>query len=187
MKNDFIVAALIGLIASPCVAKDHNQRHQTGAELECPHGKIRNSTPEVITTPEFETLINQYKGLKVLPFVPAIRATGNQFVFISGIIGFPDDYDPTKKYTGSIAEQTEQIFKILSQTLAASGLKLSDVVSIHKYLTNMEDHEAVVAVMQKYFTDHFPTSTTIEVKRLVPLGFGIEIEAIAVTPERICK
>ncbi len=142
---------------------------------------------QVISTPEFEALKQQYKGLKVLPFVPAIRQSGNQLVFISGIIGFPDDYDPTHPNPGTITQQTEQIFKVLDRTLAASGLKMSNVVSIHKFLVHMEDHEAVVAVMEKHFPDHFPTSTTVEVNRLVPPGFGIEIEAIAAVPPKGCK
>jgi enamine deaminase RidA (YjgF/YER057c/UK114 family) len=33
--------------------------------------------------------------------------------------------------------------------------------------------------MRKHFGDHLPTSTTVEVRRLVPRGFGLEVDAIA--------
>ncbi len=125
----------------------------------------------------------QHERLKFLPFVPAIRTRSSDLIFVSGVIGVPENYDPAAPHTSvPIEVEAERVFTQIRDTLALAGADLGDVVRITKYMTDLEEHAGVVAVMRRFFGDHLPTSTTIEVRRLVPLGFRLEIDAIAAVP-----
>ncbi|WP_428422787.1 RidA family protein [Methylibium sp.] len=122
----------------------------------------------------------QHERLKFLPFVPAIRTRSSDLVFVSGVIGVPDDYDPAAPLVSVPIEiEAERVFARIRETLALAGADLGDVVRITKYMTDLDEHAGVVTVMRRFFGDHLPTSTTIEVKRLVPRGFRLEVDAIA--------
>jgi 2-iminobutanoate/2-iminopropanoate deaminase len=133
---------------------------------------------EVIMTPRHEKLPH-------LPFVPAIRVSaGADLIFVSGVLGTPDRLpgsdDPSPP--GDISVEAERVFTRIADVLARSGATLADVVKVTKYMLDLEQHPAVVAVMRKHFGNHLPASTTVEVSRLVPKGFGLEVEAIAAVP-----
>ena len=55
-----------------------------------------------------------------------------------------------------------------------------------KYFTDIDGQDVVNAILKEpqYFGDHLPTSTTVEVKRLVVPGLKLEIEAIAIVPDK---
>jgi len=130
---------------------------------------------KVISTPRHEKL-------KHLPFVPAIEVRASStLIFVSGIVGTPDEMPAGQPFTppGDIRIEAQRIFVRLQSTLALAGARLHDVVKVTKYMTDLDQHDAVVAVMREHFGNHLPTSTTIEVRRLVPRGFGLEIEAVA--------
>lgn len=125
----------------------------------------------------------QHEKLKFLPFVPAIRTRSSDLIFVSGVIGVPADYNPQEPVASvPIEVEAERVFIQIRDTLALAGAGFGDVVRITKYMTDLNEHNGVVAVMRKYFGEHLPTSTTIEVKRLVPLGFRLEIDVIAAVP-----
>ncbi len=124
----------------------------------------------------------RHQRLKHLPFVPSIRVrAASDLIFVSGILGTSEDMQsPTGPIPpGDIAIEAERVFTRMAALLALSGATLGDVVRITKYMTDLNQHDAVVAVMRRHFGDHLPTSTTIEVRRLVPVGFGLEVDAIA--------
>jgi len=137
-------------------------------------------------SPAFQTLkvadhnaLNERLGGK-LPFVPVIKVQAGQLVFISGVVGVPEDYDPKLRYSDTIEVQAERVFSRLEDRVRAAGGSLQDIVQVTKFMTNLDDHPAVTAVMLRHFGDHLPTSTTVEVQRLIPVGFGLEVNAIAV-------
>ena len=132
----------------------------------------------------FDTYTTElHERLKVLPFVPAIRTRSSDLVFVSGVIGVPDDYDPAAPVEAvPIEVEAERVFARIRDTLALAGADLGDVVRITKYMTDLDEHAGVVAVMRRYFGEHLPTSTTVEVRRLVPRGFRLEVDAIAAIP-----
>lgn len=128
---------------------------------------------EVIMTPRHERM-------PFLPFVPAIRTRSSDLIFVSGMIGTPDDVAKDGLTPpGDIRIEAERILSRLSATLTLAGSSLADVVRITKYMTDLEQHDAVVEVMRRFFVRGLPTSTTVEVRRLVPKGFGLEIDAVA--------
>ena len=54
-----------------------------------------------------------------------------------------------------------------------------DIVRIGVFLTDMADRPAVAAARVKYFGDHRPTATLVEVSALVTPQLKVEIEAVA--------
>lgn len=108
------------------------------------------------------------------PYSPAVEAGG--FVYLSGQI--PIDASTGKIVEGDISAQAEQCFKNMTNLLASADLTTDNVVKATVFLTDMGDFKAVNEVYSKYFNEPYPARTAIAVAAL-PLGVGIEIEAIA--------
>lgn len=123
----------------------------------------------------------RYDKMRHLPFVPAIRVrAGTDLIFVSGVLGTPDEIEAAASApVADMTTQAERVFTRIAQVLAAAGGSLGDVVRITKYMTDLDRHDEVVAVMRRHFDGHLPTSTTIEVRRLVPVGYGLEVDVIA--------
>jgi 2-iminobutanoate/2-iminopropanoate deaminase len=107
------------------------------------------------------------------PYSQAIRAGG--FVFVSGQLGLrPGDGE----LTGSIAEQTDQVFANLAAILAEAGSGLERLVKTTVYLADLGDFQAMNEVYTRHVGDLPPARATVEVAAL-PSGAKVEIEAIA--------
>jgi len=125
------------------------------------------------------------------PFVPAIRAvSGARLVFISGVTGAPVYHDHPHvsavfdAVPGAIGGQVHNLFENLDQALRAAGAQRSDVVSLTRFFTNIdEDQDVVNRVQGEWFAGHIPTSTTVEVTRLATdPRLRLEIQAVAAVP-----
>jgi 2-iminobutanoate/2-iminopropanoate deaminase len=120
-----------------------------------------------------------------MPFVPGIKVRNcGTLVFVSGATASPlyhkHPHDPAEiTPPDDIREQTRRVMENLKLVLDASGATFRDVVKVTKFLTRMEEQDEVWAVMQEYFGDHLPTSTTVEVSGLVVAGLRLEVEMIA--------
>ena len=123
-----------------------------------------------------------------MPFVPGIKVRNcGTLVFLSGATASPlyhkHPHDPAEiTPPDDIREQTRRVMENLKLVLEASGATFRDVVKVTKFLTRMEEQDEVWAVMQEYFGDHLPTSTTVEVSGLVVPGLRLEVEMIAALP-----
>jgi 2-iminobutanoate/2-iminopropanoate deaminase len=62
--------------------------------------------------------------------------------------------------------------------LEDQGLTFANVVKSTVFLTNLSDFVAMNDVYAKYFTEHFPARSTVQVAGL-PKGAHVEIEVIA--------
>ena len=109
------------------------------------------------------------------PYSQAIKANG--MVFCSGQI--PIDPATGNFVSDAVAEQTEQVFKNLSEVLAAAGASLEKVVKTTVFLADMNDFAEMNEVYSKYFTDNKPARATVQAARL-PRDAKVEIECIAV-------
>ena len=109
------------------------------------------------------------------PYSQAVEA-GNT-LYISGQVAL--DPKTGKLVEGSIAEQTEQVFKNISAILEAARYSFSDVVKSTVFLVSMSDFKAMNEVYGKYYTEKQPARSTVAVKDL-PVGALVEIETIAV-------
>lgn len=108
------------------------------------------------------------------PYSQAIRAGG--FVFVSGQIAI----DPaTGQFAGgSVAEQTERVFKNLSAVLNAAGTSLDKVVKTTVFLADMKDFVEMNEVYAKFFAEAPPARATVAAAGL-PRDARVEIEAVA--------
>ena len=107
------------------------------------------------------------------PYSQAIAAGG--FVLVSGQLGLkPGD----TAISGSIEEQTEQIFANLKAILDEAGSGLEKIVKTTVFLQHLDDFQAMNAVYAKHVGERPPARATVEVAKL-PSGALVEIEAIA--------
>jgi 2-iminobutanoate/2-iminopropanoate deaminase len=107
------------------------------------------------------------------PYSQAIAAGG--FVLVSGQLGLkPGD----TAISGTIGEQTEQVFANLKAILEEAGTGLDRLVKTTVFLQNLDDFQAMNEVYAKHVGDRPPARATVEVAKL-PSGALVEVEAIA--------
>jgi 2-iminobutanoate/2-iminopropanoate deaminase len=80
---------------------------------------------------------------------------------------------------GDMAAQCERVFQSLGAILAAQGATFADVINIRTYVTDMDLIREYALVRRRYLTGDPPTSTTVEVSRLVVPGALVEVEVMA--------
>ena len=98
-------------------------------------------------------------------------------VFVSGQV--PLDPATGALVEGDIQAQAEQVLKNVGAILAEAGLGYDDVVKTTVLLADIADFAAVNEVYARYFTgETLPARAAFGVAAL-PLGAGVEIEAIA--------
>ncbi|MRX72952.1 RidA family protein [Bacillus lacus] len=81
--------------------------------------------------------------------------------------------------TGSISDQTHQVFSNLKAVLSAAGSSFEGVIKTTVFLKDMNDFQEFNEVYQQYFTTHQPARSCVEVARL-PKDALVEIELIAI-------
>jgi len=108
------------------------------------------------------------------PYSQAIKANG--MVFCSGQI--PIDPATGNFVSDVVAEQTEQVFKNLSEVLSAAGTGLDKVVKTTVFLADMNDFAEMNEVYARCFGDNKPARATVQAARL-PRDAKVEIECIA--------
>jgi 2-iminobutanoate/2-iminopropanoate deaminase len=107
------------------------------------------------------------------PYSQAIKS--GDFVFVSGQLGLkPGDTE----ISGTIQEQTEQIFRNLQAILEAAGSGLDSLVKTTVFLTNLGDFQGMNEVYARHVGEERPARSTVEISAL-PSGALVEIEAIA--------
>ena len=88
--------------------------------------------------------------------------------------------DANGKVTGTdIAFQTESTIKRIQKTVEQAGFKMTDIVSVTVYVTDLADVPAMNAVYKKLMPDPKPARATVKVAGLIG-DAKIEISAIAV-------
>ena len=107
-------------------------------------------------------------------------ACGN-LLFISGQL--PIDPVSGELIEGTIEEKTRRVLDNLRAVAEAAGGGLKDVVKTTVFLKDMNDFGAMNSVYAEYFTETPPARAAVQVAAL-PKGSDIEIEAVAVLPEK---
>ena len=103
-------------------------------------------------------------------------------LFVSGIVAV----DGEGRLVGGndVVAQARQVFANMRTVLAAGGCGFEDVVKVTVFLTDIDNRPKINPVRQEAFGSARPASTLVEVARLAVEGAKIEVEAIAVMPER---
>jgi reactive intermediate/imine deaminase len=108
----------------------------------------------------------------------AIEVAGGRTIYVSGQIAL--DANGHVVGTGDIKAQTRQVLENMKSVLQAAGASLDDVVKITVFMTDVSQIAGFREVRDVYFTKTPPTSSLVEVKRLVRPELLIEIDAVAV-------
>ena len=108
------------------------------------------------------------------PYSQGIAASG--FLFLSGQV--PLDPGTGQLVQGTVQEEVTRVLENLKGVLEAAGSGLQGVVRTTVYLTNLEDFTAMNEVYARYFGEHRPARSTVQVAAL-PRGARVEIDAIA--------
>jgi 2-iminobutanoate/2-iminopropanoate deaminase len=109
------------------------------------------------------------------PYSQAIAHGG--LVYTAGQI--PLDPGTGELVQGDIARQTERVMQNLQAVLEAAGASLQTVVKTTVFLRDMGEFAAMNEVYGRYFGEHRPARSTVQVARL-PRDCAVEVEAIAV-------
>ncbi|MFV2007331.1 MAG: RidA family protein [Longimicrobiales bacterium] len=125
---------------------------------------------------ELHTVHTDNAPAAIGPYSQAVTVDG--WLFASGQI--PLDPTTGELVTGSVAEQTDRVFKNLAAVLAEGGANLSLVVKTTVYLVDMGTFTEMNEVYSRHFGDHRPARATVEVAAL-PKGVDVEIDVIART------
>lgn len=121
---------------------------------------------EIIETDQAPTAIGTYSQ--------AVRTGGT--VYLSGQIGL----DPVKmKLVDGIEAQIHQVFKNLKAVAEAADAKLTDVVKLNIYLTDLAHFTKVNEIMALYFKTPYPARAAVGVASL-PRGALVEADAVLV-------
>jgi len=136
--------------------------------------KQRTMSSTVTTHSTLQAISTEHAPAAIGPYNQAIKV--GDLLFVSGCI--PLDPRTAQVVPGGIAEQAEQSLKNMKAVVEAGGSELGKVVKALVFIKNMDDFAAINAIYGKYFGDHKPARSAVEVSRL-PKDVLVEIECIA--------
>jgi 2-iminobutanoate/2-iminopropanoate deaminase len=109
------------------------------------------------------------------PYSPALKV-GN-LLFLSGQI--PLDPATGELVQGDIRVQTKRALDNIAALLKGAGADFSHVVKSTVFLVDLGEFAAMNEVYASYFSQPYPTRSTVQVSRL-PRDCRVEIEVLAV-------
>lgn len=108
------------------------------------------------------------------PYEQAIMVNGT--VYVSGQLPLMGDNELISDH---LYDQTLQSLRNIEAILHEAGLKKENIVKLTVFLTKIKEFDEVNLAFKDFFkTLPYPARSTVEVCKL-PLGVGIEIDAIA--------
>ncbi|MGI2170078.1 RidA family protein [Shewanella sp. MF05960] len=96
-------------------------------------------------------------------------------VYLSGQI--PLDPKTMTMVSDDFAEQVVQVFENLTAVCDAAGGKMSDIVKLNIFLTDLSHFATVNEIMSRYFQQPYPARAAIGVREL-PKGSLVEMDGI---------
>jgi 2-iminobutanoate/2-iminopropanoate deaminase len=108
------------------------------------------------------------------PYSQGMKVGG--LIFTAGQI--PLDPATMQMVGQTIAEQTDRVMQNLKAILETAGASLSSVVKTTVYLADMGEFAAMNEVYARWFGEHKPARSTVQVGRL-PKDAKVEIDAVA--------
>ena len=106
-----------------------------------------------------------------------VTKAGN-LIWVSGTVGIAAD----GSIPDGVVEQFEIAIANLDACLKAAGAGPEHVVKVTVFLTDVDDRKRINPARQRYFGEHRPASTLVEVSALVLPELQVEIEVQAVLP-----
>ncbi|HSG04717.1 MAG TPA: RidA family protein [Marinobacterium sp.] len=126
-----------------------------------------------MTTKEY---INTDKAPKAIgPYSQAVKA-GN-IIYLSGQI--PLNPITMELNNDSVESQAVQVFENLKAVIDAAGAKMTDIVKLNIYLSDMQHFATVNEVMARFCQEPYPARAALAVKEL-PKQVDVEIEGVVI-------
>ena len=113
-------------------------------------------------------------------FSISVATEGGKVIWLGGQTGAQDDNNQTLNFEG----QARQVIKRLTQTMEKNGGKLSDIVNMTVFITDVRDGRTWINVRKEAFGDNFPGSALITVSALQDPDAKIEVQAYAVIGDK---
>lgn len=113
-------------------------------------------------------------------FSQAVIAGTGKLVFLKGQVAL--DRDGKVVGAGDMGAQVERVLENIRLLLAPMNGRMSDIVSLTQFTTDIEAFMAAGEVRMRFFAAPFPVTTTVEIRRLYDPALMIEITAIAEIP-----
>lgn len=103
-------------------------------------------------------------------------------VFLAGQCGIGSDYQVVST---EFAPQARQVLTRVQQAVEAAGGSLDDIVTMTVFVTDIRNGEEFTQIRKEVFGRDFPASALIGVSQLMPPQALVEVQAIAVLPDRL--
>jgi enamine deaminase RidA (YjgF/YER057c/UK114 family) len=108
----------------------------------------------------------------------AVITEGGKIVWLAGQLAVVDDSG--KSLAGDLDGQVRQIFKGINATLEKAGGKLSDMVQMTVFITDVRYGDRLTQLRREILGDNFPGSALITVTALAVPEAKVEIQGYAV-------
>ena len=114
-------------------------------------------------------------------YSPAVITEGGRAIWLAGHIA-PED-ENGNSLAGDFDAQVRCVFRKLGATLEQAGAKLSDIVTMTIFITDVSNNTRFVELRKEFFTDDgYPASALVTVAALNRPEMMVEIQAVAVAP-----
>lgn len=111
-----------------------------------------------------------------------IAARGGTTLYVAGQIAW--DAQRQMVGPGDVVRQFEQTLVNFQAVVTAAGGTMRDVAKLNIYVLDKKDYfakaKAIGAMYRRFFSDHYPAMTLLEVRDLAEKDQLLEIEGIAV-------
>jgi enamine deaminase RidA (YjgF/YER057c/UK114 family) len=112
----------------------------------------------------------------------AVTTEGGRIVWLAGQLALADDTG--RSLAADFEGQARQVFKVLNGVLEKAGGKLSDMVQMTVFITDVRYGDRFTEIRREIFGDNFPGSALITVTALAVPDAKIEIQGFAVIGEK---
>jgi len=114
------------------------------------------------------------------PFSPGLR--DGRLLFVSGQVGVDEQWRTVG--VDDFEAQARRTFENIEAVLEAGGASFAEVAELTYFLVDLDDFSILDRVRRDYLVAPYPTSTAVEVPRLLDREWLLEISAVAVLPDQ---
>jgi len=108
----------------------------------------------------------------------AVITEGGRIVWLAGQTATVDDNG--RSLAADLEGQVRQLFKNLDRTLQQAGGKISDIVQMTVFITDVRYGDRLTQIRREVFGDNFPGSALITITALAVPDAKVEIQGYAV-------
>lgn len=116
------------------------------------------------------------------PDAPAAIGPYSQAIVVNGLVYTAGQIplDPVSMDVDGtdIGTQSERVMQNLDAVLTAAGSSLAQVIKTTCFLVDLNDFQAFNAIYGRWFGEHKPARSTVQVAKL-PRGVLVEVECVA--------